>query len=134
MTTAVKKVKAKEVKARMNKKVKKLWVDALNSGKYKQICGYMRDVVPGAKDDTEIDMSRKSMCVMGVLAEVALEQSGLKYTSENYLKFASGNDYPSNKTMEWAGLTSKQVEKLIAANDGNKMTFEDFAEHIQKTL
>lgn len=113
----------------MNEKPKQLWINALKSGQYKQYCGAMID-----EDLEELEglkCEKKSMCVMGVLAHVALEAANLKLTLANWKKFSDNNEYPTDRTVKWAGLSWDEVEKLIDTNDARKMTFKEFANHIE---
>lgn len=137
---ARKRIVTEEVK-KMDPKAKRLWVQALRSGKYIQICGAMRGTCQvidmsssGVERQKEVpDMTYKNMCVMGVLADVALENSGLKYSMENWNKFAYG-DIPTDRTLKWAGMDEDVMDQFMSENDSKLKTFEDFADEIEERL
>lgn len=120
----------------MKPEIKEKWTEALTGGKYHQVCFYLRDVV---QSDSSL-MESRSMCVMGVLADLALIDSGLKYTENNWKKFADGNEGLTERTLTWAGLTPGDVNHLILQNDGNVLkrttskTFRELAEYIKENL
>lgn len=126
-----------------------MWVEALRSGHYKKICGAMREEKsPITGEDYEVldkfgtlpDMSPKNnnMCVMGVLADLALKDSGLKPTVKNWIKFASCDEQPSERTIEWAGLETAdrdgRIQNMIEDNDSKAKTFRDFADYIERNF
>lgn len=116
----------------MKSRAKKMWVEALTSGEYKQICSYMRDV-----DDNEKPVmaeENKNMCVMGVLADLALRDAGLKITQANWTKFAGHNEAPTERTLEWAGLEKSNAHDMIDLNDEDSMSFKEFAKYIKENL
>jgi hypothetical protein len=125
----------------MNKKVKKLWVDALTSGEYKQTKGTL-------KDET-------GFCCLGVLCDIYTketkngvwrEECGLMtfdiiHEATNTL-LECGEGVPPNVVVNWAGLdddnptvkgVGKTEQSLAEWNDGGK-TFEEMAEIINKHL
>lgn len=118
-----------------------MWVEALRSGKYKQICNMMRDTRmndEGYEAIPDVNPKNNNMCVMGVLADLALISSHLKYDLTNWKKFSEYNDGPTTRTLEWAGLTGEEANKLIEYNDGigevETKTFKEFANYIEKNL
>ncbi len=117
----------------MDPTAKKLWIDALRSGVYVQVCGVMRDE-KREKENITPDMKKNDMCVMGVLADVALRNSDLPYTVESWGKFAMNNTAPTDKTLQWAGINVSVMNKLMGDNDAEKMTFDEFANYIEKNL
>lgn len=131
----------------MKTKIKQKWINALTSGEYKQICSFMRgtkEVKNGTRNQLtgrkythdEADMSPKNnhMCVMGVLADLAFRESGLNRTVKNWLKFADDNEWPSKRTLEWAGLEDKRIDDLVSSNDKSSRTFKELARYIDKNL
>lgn len=113
----------------MNPVAKELWIGALTDGSHKQVCGFMKKNPPG---NTGI----KNMCVMGVLADVALKYSGLEYTKENWYEFANST-WPTERTLKWAELSKEQARKLVQFNDAekkNRKTFAEFAEYIKENF
>lgn len=108
---------------------RKLWADALRSGNYIQVCDRMIE-----NDDDVGKKCGKGMCVMGVLADVALRDSGLAITYDNWREFSSGNEDPSTRTINWAGLSIDTVQKMISDNDAGRKTFDEFAQYIEENL
>lgn len=108
---------------------KKLWVDALRSGNYAQVCDRM------IADDEQIGSKKcKGMCVMGVLADVAMRDSGLPMNYLTWREFARGNEEPTNRTLQWAGLDISTMVKMIDENDKRVKTFDQFAQYIEENL
>jgi hypothetical protein len=106
----------------MNKRVKKLWLKALRSGKYVQGQGTLRR---GTKP-------HQKHCCLGVLSELAIADGAIKQFRGGYL---------SKAVCKWAGLesldpilgprsTSTTASEL---NDGGK-SFECIAKRIEKYL
>jgi hypothetical protein len=71
----------------MNKRIKKLWIKALRSGKYRQ--GY-RQLKRGRGNDA-------AFCCLGVLCEVAKQEGVIK-------AYRPTDGFPSNKVLAWANL------------------------------
>ncbi len=103
---------------KMNKKVKKLWVAALNSGNYKQCRGQLNDCIGG-------------YCCLGVLCDLHAEETGQEWTAGGHYLTAVG--HLPNSVIEWAGLdkgggaveTHLQGTKyqcLTNMNDGQRPT------------
>lgn len=80
---------------RMNKKIKKLWLEALRSRKYKQGDGYLKD-----KDG--------KFCCLGVLCDIYAEKMGLEWEMDDSFdsayRFIDQQAYLPKKVQEWAGL------------------------------
>jgi hypothetical protein len=100
----------------MNPEVKKLWVDALRSGEYKQCTGIL------AKEDG-------SRCVLGVLLAVAAKNNvpcNFSQTEDGYLIPQSVAD--------WAGLDFKDVcypGTFADMNDRAYLSFPKLADWIE---
>lgn len=110
----------------MDKKIKKLWIAALRSGKFEQVKGRMRKMVKG----------EYHYCCLGVLEQIRCERTGDKFT--NGTGVSSG--LLSDVTQKWAGLDTEDpllepVKKLTAAklNDAGK-SFKYIADRIEKYL
>lgn len=116
----------------MKAKAKKLWIEGLTNGTYKQICSFMRETEYKDGQDIPKTNGKNNMCVMGVLADIAMRDAGFSITLENWIKFSNRNEEPSARTLEWAGLTKSQSDKMIDYNDGKEKTFAEFAEYIKE--
>ena len=105
----------------MNKRIKKLWINALRSGKFIQ---GRRKLRSGRKPNNR-------HCCLGVLEELAVQAGVIK-------SFRSTDAVLCDKVMKWAGL-SKNNPKLgrkewaIGLNDSGK-SFNFIATRIEKWL
>lgn len=111
----------------MNQKVKRKWVKALRSGKYKQGFGSLRD-----KED--------NFCALGVLCNLHA-QANPDIANGQRLKFmylGSASSLPY-QVQAWAGLTDdnpvigqgKHTSNLIELNDTKKLSFKEIAAAIE---
>lgn len=98
----------------MNEVIKKKWIKALRSGKYKQ-------GIEGLKIDFEPNGVR--YCCLGVLCEV---------TGNAQNRDMTGLGYPS-KGNDFCGLPWAKQQQLAALNDDGK-TFEEIAKVIEETV
>jgi hypothetical protein len=109
----------------MNKRVKKLWIKALTSGKYKQGKHRLK--------------TGEEMCCLGVLCDVYRKEKKLgsdKFWGKKQLDWVAA---PDNKICEWAGIKNpnKAVHmgmSLAYLNDNSDYTFDQIAEVIKKKL
>lgn len=114
----------------MKPDIKKLWVDALRSGKYNKGRGYLKY----PKLDGEIHY-----CCLGVLAELSPVKDTL--VSDCY-QFEAAVSYLGDDVMEWAGLDAKNprvpwrgdVASLADINDNTDATFPEIADLIEAHL
>jgi hypothetical protein len=115
----------------MNKRVKKLWIKALRSGKYKQ----GREALHPSED---------TFCCLGVLCEVFRKSTGAGCWSEYGAFIARGTEDSCvlpEAVMEWAGLdsdsprlgTRKNAAYATTLNDSGK-SFYYIADRIEKYL
>lgn len=110
----------------MNPKVKKLWIEALRSGKYKQGIKRLRTV-------------KNRYCCLGVLCDLYAKEHGKRWSRDTMGEWVLGmeRDYPPDSVIEWAG--TKHIGKKIAGrdlaehNDTGK-TFLEIADLIEKHL
>lgn len=98
----------------MDKKLKRKWVAALRSGKFRQTTGMLRD-------QDEID-GEAEFCCLGVLCEVAK----VKYNGNN------GQLPPDFSTQVCVGDVTQT--KLIGMNDDKGYGFKRIATWIEKNL
>lgn len=107
----------------MREDVKKLWVEALRSGKYQQGTGCLR------MDDT--------FCCLGVLCDLHAKETGGKWDDRNEYLDCSGI-LPS-RVRDWAGLDQRDpfagdTIPLTGHNDRLLKTFPEIADLIEKHL
>lgn len=109
----------------MNKRVKKLWIKALRSGKYKQGRGHLKSNEEGVS----------YYCCLGVLCELALK--------DGVLTDYEGNDsYPSPVVDDWADFEPKRDRlgprrdspRAVELNDVKKASFAQIADRIERYL
>jgi hypothetical protein len=101
----------------MDQQIKKQWVVALRSGKYKQGREYLR---------TKLSDGSYSYCCLGVLCDIKDD-----YIWKNY-------DYgyiesPGFNTLEWEKLEYSTAQKLADMND-NGASFGEIADWIEANL
>ncbi len=78
----------------MNKRIKKLWIQALRSGEFKQGRGYLE--------------RGNRYCALGVLSVLALVEGQCTYAPENNLGKYDNKKYSlSFNTMAWAGIAQE---------------------------
>lgn len=119
----------------MDKKIKKRWVAALNSGKYGQCTGQLKS---GGK-----------YCCLGVLTELYIKSKKIKnaWSDDGDVKLSPKGKFQSEgylpkQIMEWAGLKEQdpmyKETTLSKLNDGSsevkKRTFKQIAKIIDKNL
>lgn len=114
----------------MNSEVKKVWVDALRSGNYKQTQGTLS--------------SQGEFCCLGVLCDLYIKEHECKveeYTEEKTgrrcLKYDNEPGVLPEKVMHWAGLKQNnpvvQGQCLALLNDLGR-TFPEIADMIEEQL
>lgn len=109
----------------MNKRIKKLWLKALRSGKFKQANGAMREEDPDG-------YKGYAHCCLGVLEQIRCDETGKKFRENDSLL--------APVTMKWAGLTTddpilaprKQTYAAEMNDDGKSFKF--IADRIEKYL
>lgn len=125
----------------MNKKYKEKWIDALESGEYKQIKGRLR--------------SSYGYCCLGVLCDVVKDEIGFGWTTHPYLAevFSSSDGLvqvdglPPQEVLDLVGLFpyaehdqgipityNGQPASLARANDEFSLTFTEIAQIIREQL
>jgi len=115
----------------MNKRVKRLWIKALRSEKYKQARGYLK------RDD--------DYCCLGVLCEVYRQRTGTGEWDDNGFKDGAGDESYGHLTQDvikWAGLQNNtwnwnpklgRTASASSLNDKGK-SFNFIADRIEKYL
>lgn len=113
----------------MKAEIKKLWVEALRSGEYKQTTGQLRD--------------NNSFCCLGVLCNLhALAHPDIA-TKQKYRCKYMGNSYIlPNAAKVWAGLKLLYGDEVtigdhttdLADHNDNGRTFEQIAKAIEEQL
>lgn len=111
--------------------VKKLWLDALRSGKYTKANGFLKI----QQADGEF-----GYCCLGVLCELS-PIPGVQL-EDGCVQFGATVSYPDADVREWAGLDSANPivpwhgtdMTLADLNDGTKSTFLDIADLIEEYL
>lgn len=108
----------------MNKRIKKLWIEALKSGEYEQ--GYDRLLNPGEKYD--------KFCCLGVLVDIY----ALEHPEERIWNVCQDEGVLPNKVMKWANLDRKnpkvRYRPLAGINDSGIYTFKMIANLIRRYL
>lgn len=129
----------------MKKEIKKKWVAALRSGKYKQV-------------KNALHVEKKGFCCLGVLTDIYMKEKGIEegwrvsgksfVTGACEFKLTKKGEYETcavlpEKVSRWAGLKGisdplVQNTRLSQHNDGvemvSKKTFKQIADLIQDEL
>lgn len=113
----------------MKKEIKKKWVKALRSGKYKQAKGTLNDGEGG-------------FCCLGVLCDIYGKEKKKKWSNIHTMDGSIG--VPNHKVMKWAGIKdiNPQVNVVVGGesrtlaglNDGRGYGFKRIAKIIEKQL
>lgn len=118
----------------MNQRIKKLWIKALRSGKYKQGEGYLR-----RNGDAE------RFCCLGVLCDLYRKATGEGEWSDRAFCLPDGSFSASVlpvRVIEWAGLSAHtdpmnprlgRVHNASSLNDNGK-TFSEIADRVERYL
>ncbi len=113
----------------MNEKIKREWISALESGKYKQTQDTLREY--------DRVSHRSKFCCLGVLCEVlGLQRLRYSETGFNYIT-PSGVELDTLldlKTCNLVGLTVDDQETLIGLNDSEELSFKEIAKYIRENL
>ena len=118
----------KERKGLLPLKFKQKWIDALRSGKFKQITGDLATTI-----NNESEKEEWGYCVLGVAAKVA------GYSNE---KFANDGEIPYElkrvpkilRQDQETGECTKIASDLIKMNDDKSVPFHKLADWIEKNL
>jgi hypothetical protein len=109
-----------KARTKLTVRVKRAWMKALRSGKFKQGHGKL------------YDPKTRRYCCLGVLARI----QGCRFNPELGFKFPNGNTSRSNLEGwgETLGLDCNQESSLIDLNDNVKSNFKGIAVWISKNL
>ena len=105
----------------MNARIKKLWVAALRSGKYKQGHGGLRD--------------GDRFCCLGVLCDIHAKETGTQWSVSGCYQGLVG--FVPLKVMTWAEVSSSPHAgnlSLVNANDDRRLSFKKIAALIKEHL
>lgn len=112
----------------MNKRVKKLWIEALRSGEYEQ-CRFIL-----AKNGLHFD----KFCCLGVLTNIYCEETGQGFDDVAASVEGGPLGALSPAVVNWAGLGSDNPivgdDTLVECNDNRHKTFPEIADLIEKHL
>ena len=116
----------------MNPEIKKLWVEALKSGKYKQGARKLK------KEIRKNSQWETKHCCLGVLCEI-LEPLGFKIINPNeeynerIFEHKEEPNYPAKEICNKAEISKNQAKELAGMNDCD-LTFEQIANYIEENL
>lgn len=117
----------------MNKRIKKLWIDALRSGKYKQGRGQLRS-------------AGNKFCCLGVLCNLhAQEHPEVAKKQKSPRAYMGIEAFLPSEVAQWAGLSELEIkfgtvfvrngprkgESVINLNDDLKLSFNQIADAIE---
>lgn len=112
----------------MNKRIKNLWIKALESGKYRQTTGQLKEL------STKTSKKPK-YCCLGVLCDICSKEKGIKWNKEIFC--GVGGTLPI-EVRDWANLNSNDPlvgdQHLTSCNDASRMKFKEIAKLIKKYL
>ena len=121
----------------MDKKIKKKWVAALRSGKYRRGTGHLC-----AYDKTS---KKNKYCCLGVLCDIHAKATGNEFVkdSSRIREYLDESDFLPLEVQEWANLKAnggslkKKVKghtNLVSLNDSGDANFKEIADAIEKYL
>lgn len=112
----------------MDYEVKKRWLRALRSGRYKQTTGQLKHTSDG----------ETCFCVLGVLCDLCPQKRWLGDSTASTIE--GGLGIPSPAVLKWAGFGSStppikdvRIQKLIQMNDSG-VDFLELANYIEKAI
>lgn len=126
----------------MKPEIKKLWVDALRSGEYKQgrssLIRYEMNTIPDIPNEEELKTAK--YCCLGVLCDVYRKEVGKNLWHR--IAFDDGFGVLPKCVIEWAGLElpnprvkiKDKIESLTELNDHLRLNFKEIADVIEKQL
>lgn len=104
----------------MNKALKKKWVDALRSGKYKQ-------------GKTALRVGN-NFCCLGVLCDVIDPKRWVSTPDCDHFKWDVALANVPNKTRKAIHLNHTDAHKLMYLNDGEGKNFNEIADYIESNI
>lgn len=100
---------------KMNKRVKAKWIEALRSGKYKQVRGSLRETEYNSKTEKE---RVKGYCCLGVLCDIFKDSTvGRRVKAAWGEDFLGSTAYLPEEVRDWAGLPGEDIEVFRAGKD-----------------
>lgn len=119
------------------------WIKALESGKYKQAEGTLRETKRTGSDQR----LSHSFCCIGVACDLARKDGGPTWKDDNGNGIRKGNvhDLEYNYFMDhcgdfppamrkFLGITKEEQTKLIDMNDEQKKSFKEIAKYIRTEI
>lgn len=112
----------------MKKSVKRKFLSALRSGKFKQTTEQLCEV--------DTDDNTEHFCCLGLLcaihnAEVSPNKSNWAVNNGN--AFYMGElDMPPSVVEKWSGLSGQEMRVLAGLNDNDRYTFSQIADYVEK--
>jgi hypothetical protein len=106
----------------MKPEIKKLWVEALESGLYEQGTEYLKHIYS----------SKVEHCCLGVLCEVKAKKAHKKLNLD-LMRKSEDIEMLNEETLRWAGLDDIVQKKLVNFNDDGK-SFRWIASYIRRYL
>ena len=115
----------------MNKEVKKVWIDALRSGKYQQ--GHTRLRIEGWKGGQD------QFCCLGVLCDLATNAGVFEWEKIDREYYAIESlSLPPKAVVQWAGMEVSDPilngQRVSALNDNVGLNFNQIATLIEEGL
>lgn len=144
----------------MNKRVKRKWINALRSGKYKKTTGYLHTKLVKIKNKGKSNEKKEEIpmfCSLGVLCDLYIKEQNKKIgkkefewdevdTEDNSLIFGINekSDSLPDEIVKWAELEDEigafeyvkngDSENIVDLNDNQKKSFKQIANIIEKNL
>jgi hypothetical protein len=115
----------------MNKRIKRIWLSQLRSGKIRQVKGALCKYV---KLEDEY-----GFCCLGVLCNIYAHENNVKWDKQSdngidcYCSFRNYAGVLPKIVSEWSYVSPSQ-ERLLAEMNDRGESFEDIADYIEKNL
>lgn len=100
------------------------WVEALESGKKRQIQGSLKEHVPAG--------DRYGFCCLGVVCDLNAKAGGAKW--EGKTSYMDDEKNLPKPLQNFLGLSDKDTSNLISMNDDDGSTFKQIAKYIRNKV
>jgi len=113
-----------KIVTRTRKEALELWADTLESGKYRQAQGQLRETTVDKSGHT-----RRSFCCLGVLCDLARKDGGPQW--DQYDQYGMESGFLPKDIAKYTGVNRTIQNKLIKLNDDTGASFKKIAKYIR---
>jgi len=104
----------------MNKEVIKRWIKALRSGDYEQTRDHLK--------------FKEAFCVTGVLCDLHSKEFNIKWQEieKDCSTYINEPYSPPDKVYDWSGINTTQLQRVMAWNDIDRLSFNEIAAKLEE--